>query len=90
RPRIVLVARSALGTLNHTLLTLEALRARRLTPSALILVGDPHAENAATLAAHVPHLFELPILAPLDRAAIDGWLADHPIAEAIRGGTKHG
>ena len=28
RPRIVLVARSGLGTLNHTLLTLEALRAR--------------------------------------------------------------
>jgi len=84
RPRVVLIARSGLGTLNHTLLTLEALRARRLTPSALILVGEPHAENAATLAAHVDHLFELPTLAPLDPGAIDAWLAEHPLADAIR------
>jgi hypothetical protein len=67
------------------LLTLEALRARRITPAVLILVGEPHAENAATLAAHVSHLFELPMLAPLDRDAIDGWLAKNPIADAIRG-----
>ena len=85
RPEVVLIARSGLGTLNHTLLTLEALRARRITPAVLILVGEPHAENAATLAAHVSHLFELPMLAPLDRDAIDGWLAKNPIADAIRG-----
>ena len=84
RPQVVLVARSALGTLNHTLLTLEALRARKLVPSALILVGEPHAENAATLAAHVPRLFELPVLAPLDRGAIEAWLEEHPLADAIR------
>ncbi len=85
RPEVVLVARSGLGTLNHTLLTLEALRARRITPAALILVGEPHPENAATLAVHVSHLFELPMLAPLDQDAIDGWLAKNPIADAIRG-----
>ena len=84
RPRVVLVARSALGTLNHTLLTLEALRARKLAPLALILVGEPHPENAATLAAHVPRLFELPVLAPLDRGAIEAWLEEHPLADAIR------
>ena len=84
-PRVVLVARSSLGTLNHTLLTLEALRARRMRPEALLLVGPRHAENAATLAAHVPCLFELPMLEPLDTASIDRWLADHPIADAIPG-----
>lgn len=84
RPDVVLVARSSLGTLNHTLLTLEALRARKLVPLALILVGEPHPENAATLAAHVPRLFELPVLAPLDRGAIEAWLEEHPLADAIR------
>src|SRR5690606_28547295 len=42
---VVLVARSGLGTLNHTLLTLEALRARGLEPRALFLVGPPHPSN---------------------------------------------
>ena len=84
-PRVVLVARSALGTLNHTLLTLEALRARRMRPAALLLVGPRHPENAATLAEHVPRLFELPMLEPLDTSSIDRWLAEHPIADAILG-----
>jgi 8-amino-7-oxononanoate synthase len=76
RPALVLVARSGLGTLNHTLLSLEALRARHLEPRALFLVGDPHASNRETLAAmgRIVHLFEVPTFADLDTAAIDGWL----------------
>jgi 8-amino-7-oxononanoate synthase len=78
----VLVARSGLGTLNHTLLTLEALRARALEPRALFLVGPPHAANRATLEAmaDVPRIFELPPLAPLDTAALDRWLDAHDLA----------
>ena len=73
---LVLVARSGLGTLNHTLLSLEALRARHLEPRALFLVGEPHASNRATLAelGGVP-IFEVPPLAPLSNATLDGWLA---------------
>jgi len=76
RPRIVVVARTAVGTLNHTLLTLEALRARRLEPTALFLVGEPHPWNAATLRelSGVEALFELPRLEPLATAALDHWL----------------
>ena len=37
RPRIILVARSGLGTINHTLLSLEALRARGLEILCVIL-----------------------------------------------------
>ncbi len=67
RPRIVLVARSGLGTLNHTLLSVESLRHRRLQPDAIVLVGPHHASNAATLRelTGVP-LIELPMLDPLD------------------------
>jgi dethiobiotin synthase len=46
----VLVARTALGTLNHTRLTLEGMRARGIPLAALVLVGAPHAENEADLA----------------------------------------
>jgi len=38
--RPVLAARSALGTINHTLLTLEALRARNLEPLGIVFI-DP-------------------------------------------------
>jgi dethiobiotin synthase len=69
---LVLVARSGLGTLNHTMLSLEALAARHLRPRALVLVGEPHASNRSTLAAWsgLPVL-ELPQLAPLDPGAVD-------------------
>ncbi|TAJ08687.1 MAG: dethiobiotin synthase, partial [Planctomycetota bacterium] len=83
---LVLVARSGLGTLNHTLLTLEALRARGLEPRALFLVGPPHASNRATLAARsgIAAIHEVPPLAPLDARSIEGWVDAHPLAELAR------
>ena len=65
---IVLVARSGLGTLNHTLLTLEALRLRNLKVLGLILNGPPHADNPATLEqlGGVPVLAQLPPLQELN------------------------
>ncbi|MFT7169419.1 MAG: 8-amino-7-oxononanoate synthase [Paracoccaceae bacterium] len=80
---VLLVARSSLGTLNHTLLTLEALRSRGVTPRALVLVGEPHEANAATLRGYVPHLFELPRLERLDRDALEAWLSRHPLKDAL-------
>ena len=81
-PEIVLVARSGLGTLNHTLLSLEALRARALEPRALFLVGEPHASNRAALArlGRVERIFELPFCDPLDTAALDRWLEQNDLA----------
>jgi 8-amino-7-oxononanoate synthase len=77
QPRIVLVARSGLGTLNHTLLTLEALRARKLEPLALVLVGDEHPSNSSTLRrmGGVRQVFEVPFFDPLSKEALDEWLA---------------
>ena len=82
---IVLVARSGLGTLNHTLLSLESLRARGLQCRALFLVGDPHPSNAATLRAlsGVPQVFELPLLRPLHSATLDAWIAAHDLSEIL-------
>jgi dethiobiotin synthetase len=69
---VLLVARSGLGTLNHTLLSLEALRHRALPVLGLVLNGPPHPDNPRTLEqlGGVPVLAELPPLQPLNAAAL--------------------
>jgi dethiobiotin synthetase len=69
---VVLVARSGLGTLNHTLLSLEALARRRIPVLGLVLNGEPHPDNPRTLAelGGVPVLAELDPIEPLDRAGL--------------------
>ena len=80
--QVVLVARSGLGTLNHTLLSVEALRARGLTPRALFLVGEPHPANHASLRrlAGIAHCFEVPRFEAVTAAALDGWLERHDLS----------
>ncbi len=70
---VVLVARSGLGTLNHTLLSLEALQHRGIAVLGLILNGPPHADNPGTLEQFggIPVLAQLPPLNPLDAHALD-------------------
>ncbi|MCP9833396.1 MULTISPECIES: dethiobiotin synthase [unclassified Cyanobium] len=70
---VLLVARSGLGTLNHTLLSLEALSRRSIPVLGLVLNGDPHPDNPRTLEAlgGVPVLAELPPLDPLNRETLE-------------------
>jgi dethiobiotin synthetase len=74
---VVVVARSALGTINHTLLTLEALRRRALRVAGVVMIGDRNADNRTAIERHgnVPVLGEMPRLTPLDAAAIAAWAA---------------
>jgi 8-amino-7-oxononanoate synthase len=77
----VVVARAGLGTLNHTLLTLEALRSRRLEPRALFLVGEPHPANVATLRSVADvEVFEVPWFTPPCASSFDNWLAANDVA----------
>ncbi len=61
---VVVVARTGLGTLNHTLLTLRALRADGHAIAGLVMVGDEHVENQRDLQAmgEVPILARLPLM----------------------------
>ena len=70
---VVLVCRSGLGTLNHTLLSLEALASRGIPVLGLILNGPLHADNPRTLEdlGGVPVLAELPPLDPLSAATLN-------------------
>lgn len=62
--RLVVVAPNALGTINATLLTIEAARARGIDAAGVVLNRTPPAElgNAEAIAAHgrVPILGQLP------------------------------
>lgn len=65
---VVLVARTALGTINHSLLSIEALRARDVPILGIAFVGDAQEDSEATIAAigGVKRLGRLPRLDPLD------------------------
>jgi len=65
---VLLVARSGLGTLNHTLLSVEALRHRGIPLLGLVLNGPFHANNTATLErlTGAPVLACLPPLATIN------------------------
>ncbi len=67
---VILVSRSTLGTLNHTFLTLEAIRARRLPLHGMILVGPEHHENRTDLQemGDCPVLAQLPLVDDPDLA----------------------
>lgn len=64
---VVLVARSGLGTLNHTLLSLQALRARGVAVAGVVLNGPRNTANSRTIAqkgkvrilAEVDHLAQI-------------------------------
>jgi dethiobiotin synthetase len=58
----VLVARSGLGTLNHTLLSIEALENRNIKVATLILNGEKHEENYNTLVTMVNSSISIKVL----------------------------
>jgi len=76
---VVVVARSTLGTINHTLLTLEALRARSLCVAGVVMCGERNPENRAAIEQYgrCRVLGEMPLFTPLTRAALGKWAAEN-------------
>jgi len=72
RAPVIVVARTALGTINHTLLTLEALRRRAIAILGIIFVGDSMPDAERTIAEFGPAtiLGRLPLLPVLDATAL--------------------
>ena len=68
----ILVCRTTLGTINHSLLSLEALRARNLPVAGVILSGPhvPHNRAAIETYGKVPVIGHIPPLDPVDRHAL--------------------
>jgi len=72
---VVVAARSTLGTINHTLMTIEALRRRMLRVAGVVMVGDPNDENRLAIekygAAEV--VGQMPRFDPLTPEALSRW-----------------
>jgi len=68
----VVVARTTLGTINHSLLTLEALRARHIPVIGIAFVGDANEDSERTICSigQVRRLGRLPWIAPLDASGL--------------------
>ena len=75
----VVVARSSLGTINHTLLTLEALRSRELVVAGVVMAGEVNPENRAAIEefGNVPVLAEMPRFGVLTSDALGLWSREH-------------
>jgi dethiobiotin synthetase len=69
---VILCARTALGTINHTLLSIEALQSRYVPLHGIVFVGDDNPDNIRTIGeiSGARVLGRLPRLEPLDRAAL--------------------
>lgn len=68
----VIAARSGLGTINHTLLTLTDLRRRSIPVAGVVMLGQPNPENRAAIEFYgtTEVLAEIPVLRPLDANSI--------------------
>jgi len=83
---VVLVARTGLGTINHSLLSIEALRSRGVPILGIAFVGDAVEDSEATIATlgNVRRLGRLPRLDPLNAATLAEAFAANFDLEAFR------
>ena len=70
---VIIVCRSSLGTLNHTLLTIEALKKRNIKILGLIINGEKHLDNPKTLRefSKLPIIAEFQRLSNIDKNNLD-------------------
>jgi dethiobiotin synthetase len=69
---VVVAARTTLGTINHTLLTLAALRAAHLSVRGVVMIGVQNIENRRAI-EHYGHsrvIGHIPLLERIHRAAL--------------------
>lgn len=86
RRPVVLVARTALGTINHSLLSIEALRARGVPLLGVAFIGDsvPDSEETIARLGNTKRLGRLPRLEPLAPATLAAAFAAHFDLEDFR------
>ncbi len=70
---VIIVCRSSLGTLNHTLLSIEALQKRKIKILGLIINGKKHLDNPKTLRefSEIPIIAEFPYLENINSNQLD-------------------
>jgi dethiobiotin synthetase len=89
RAPVVLCARTTLGTINHTLLSVEALRHRGIPVLGVAFIGDenPDSERTITEMGRVKRLGRLPSLAVLAQDTLRAAFAQNFAAEDFLNGV---
>ncbi len=68
---VIVASRTTLGTINHTLLTLDAIRSRGLTVERVVMVGDKDRDNREAIETFGRvKVDELPWMEPLTNQAL--------------------
>ena len=83
---VILVARTSLGTINHSLLSISALRGRHLEIAGIVFVGagDVAAEEAIVRLGQVRHLGRLSWLDPLSQSTLTSAVASDLRVDLLR------
>jgi dethiobiotin synthetase len=76
---LILCARTKLGTINHTLLSIEAVRSRNIPLHGIAFIGDANAESETIITeiGKVKRLGRLPIIEPLTAARLKAVFAEN-------------
>jgi dethiobiotin synthetase len=76
---VVLCARTTLGTINHSLLSIDALRARDMAIAGVVFIGDENVDSERTIAGlgGIRRLGRLPHLDPLNASSLRSAFAAH-------------
>ena len=71
---LILCARTRLGTINHTLLSIEAIRVRDIPLAGVAFIGDANAESEGIIIeiGKVKRLGRLPVIEPLTAGRLAG------------------
>jgi dethiobiotin synthase len=69
---VLLATRTSLGTINHTLLSIRALREAALELKGVVMIGESNRENRLAIEQYggVPVVGQIPPLNPLNREAL--------------------
>lgn len=70
---VMVVSRHYLGSINHTLMTLEVLKQRGITVAGILFNGDPHptTESVIEQMSGVPVIGRIPHLSEVSPTAIE-------------------
>jgi dethiobiotin synthetase len=73
---VIIAARSTLGTINHTCMTIEVLRRRMLRVAGVVMVGEPNDENRLAVEKYgAAEVFaQMPRFDPLTPEALEAWV----------------
>lgn len=82
---VIIVASTKLGTINHSLMTIEALRVRGLNIHGIVFSGDANEDSEASISHHggVRYLGRLPHLSPLNAQTLRAGFAAHIAVEHL-------